>query len=333
MYVCGSGIAQLSASHGFRLKCSSRRTRESKSSSSMRSDCASTPTRGSRLVGLLSMIITSVLGSGLRVQRVRSMKSPKTRPVILIAVWSLQRPNEVERSLSFADPSSLLRIAHFAQNCGSLCPSCGSNVRRHPPPRLIRQQRKSCGFLRLGGQPKLVGGAHAHLQGCEFFMDHSHQGCIFRPPAGDHELAKSQRWIYQRQYEPVNRDPDGSRSERGCSRNDVVLVGARGQAKKLTHKLAAKLLAAGTLRRCLPEERMAKELLQHALNRLTARSEPPIAIVGAIEQLLRHGVNDHVPGSGIEGDYIFRKRARRNRGEVSDASQVLHNPSITPMAV
>src|ERR1035441_6206809 len=30
----------------------------------MRSDCASIPTRGSRLVGLLSMIITSVLGSG-----------------------------------------------------------------------------------------------------------------------------------------------------------------------------------------------------------------------------------------------------------------------------
>ena len=38
----------------------------------MRSDCASTPTRGSRLVGLLSMIITSVLGSGLREQPARN---------------------------------------------------------------------------------------------------------------------------------------------------------------------------------------------------------------------------------------------------------------------
>src|SRR5579871_2675161 len=46
------------------LKCSSRWTRGSKSSSSIRSDCASVPTRGSRLVGLLSMIITTVFASG-----------------------------------------------------------------------------------------------------------------------------------------------------------------------------------------------------------------------------------------------------------------------------
>jgi len=42
----------------------------------MRSDCASIPTRGSRLLGLLSMIITSVLGSGAREQESRGSSSP-----------------------------------------------------------------------------------------------------------------------------------------------------------------------------------------------------------------------------------------------------------------
>src|SRR6516225_1129244 len=64
MYVCGSGISQLSAAPGTMLNCSSLRTRESNKRESMRSDCASVPTRGSRLVGLNSMHITSVLGAG-----------------------------------------------------------------------------------------------------------------------------------------------------------------------------------------------------------------------------------------------------------------------------
>ena len=38
----------------------------------MRSDWASSPTRGSRFVGLDSMITTSVLGSGLREQEVKT---------------------------------------------------------------------------------------------------------------------------------------------------------------------------------------------------------------------------------------------------------------------
>src|ERR1019366_3982545 len=72
MYVCALGISQLSASHGLRLKWSSRRTSESKSSVSIRSDCASTPTRGSRYVGLHSMTMNRVLGSGFRAQPGRS---------------------------------------------------------------------------------------------------------------------------------------------------------------------------------------------------------------------------------------------------------------------
>src|SRR5215831_20866772 len=46
------------------LKCSSLRTNESNRSSSIRSDCASVPTRGSKFAGLNSMAITSVSGAG-----------------------------------------------------------------------------------------------------------------------------------------------------------------------------------------------------------------------------------------------------------------------------
>src|SRR5271157_448828 len=220
MYVCGSGISQLSASHGFRLKCSSRRTSESKSSSSMRSDCASTPTRGSRFVGLLSMIMTSVLGSGLRAQPGRRRRNTKLRVIILSVTWpcgpnigmkidhggteitektlqkprlrvlcvsvvndfgrsavrSPQRRNGAEGPLSSADVSPPLRIAHFAQDCRPLRPSCRKHVRRHSAPCLICQQGESDGFLGLGGQSELVTGAHTHLQRRELFTNHPHEG-------------------------------------------------------------------------------------------------------------------------------------------------------------
>src|SRR5437879_1709264 len=57
-------MSQLSATEGFRLKCSSLRTRESKINSPISWDWASLATRGSRLGGLFSMITTMVLGSG-----------------------------------------------------------------------------------------------------------------------------------------------------------------------------------------------------------------------------------------------------------------------------
>ena len=58
----------------------------------MRSDWASKPTRGSRFVGLLSMIITSVLGSG----RLRAQDKEKSRA---------------------AASAMSLRIGDLAENC------------------------------------------------------------------------------------------------------------------------------------------------------------------------------------------------------------------------
>src|SRR5271169_5685264 len=63
-------------SPGATFKCSSRVSSASKMSSPIRSDCASIPTRGSRFVGLLSMIITRVLGSGAGEQEREDNKNP-----------------------------------------------------------------------------------------------------------------------------------------------------------------------------------------------------------------------------------------------------------------
>src|SRR4249920_3632620 len=61
---------------GAAFKCSSRVSRLSKMRASIRCDCASCPMRGSRLVGLLSMIITSVLGSVRREQERENKIAP-----------------------------------------------------------------------------------------------------------------------------------------------------------------------------------------------------------------------------------------------------------------
>src|SRR5580704_1529458 len=81
MYVVASEISQRSASCGCTFKCSSRVSRSSKIRVSMRSEYASNPTRGSRLVGLLSMIMTSVFGSGLEEQDVRAKQAARINTV------------------------------------------------------------------------------------------------------------------------------------------------------------------------------------------------------------------------------------------------------------
>src|ERR1051326_1577650 len=77
MYVWESGVSHRSATPGVMLKWSSLRTSESKISSSMRSDCASFPIRGSRFAGADSISTTSVFVSGRCAQEVR-LENTKT---------------------------------------------------------------------------------------------------------------------------------------------------------------------------------------------------------------------------------------------------------------
>src|ERR1017187_3394724 len=200
-------------------------------------------------------------------------------------------------------------------------------------PSLVRKHRESHSFLRLRRESKVVAGAHSHFQRRQFFSNHSHQGQIICSSTGNHEFAKTHRRLDQWQHKLGHGDADGSGGKRSCGGDDVMLVSAATKSQKLAHELAAKLLATGGLRGFLPEEWIPKQLLQHSLDGFTARGNSSIAIKGALEQVLADGIDHHVAGASVEGNYSFGKRSRRNRGEISDASEVLHDSPVTAMAV
>src|SRR5579871_3444728 len=122
------------------LKCSSRWTRGSKSSSSIRSDCASVPIRGSRFVGLLSMIITTVFASGRLAQETMLTHSKiKTR-------FNHREHRGTQRALlvqeyvlcAFLCPL-WLNIRDFSQHGGSFGSRGRWHVARQTVKRLVRQ--------------------------------------------------------------------------------------------------------------------------------------------------------------------------------------------------
>src|ERR1019366_1094716 len=203
----------------------------SKRSVSIRSDCASTPTRGSRFVGLLSMTITSVVGSGLRAQpaknkttetqrhrenldlgfgkyQLRSCRSSWLGLLIFSSCRSL--------CLCVSVVNKILRIADLAQDRRTFGSGRGWYVGRQMAPSLVRKHRESDRFLCLRREPKVVAGAHSHFQRRQFFSNHSHQGQIVRSPAGDDELAKTYRRLDQWQHKLAHGDADGTGGKRGC---------------------------------------------------------------------------------------------------------------------
>src|SRR2546430_17712538 len=93
----------------------------------MRSDCASSPTRGSRFVGLLSIIMTKVSGSAL----------PEQERLVKI------------RSAAKIPPKALrafLRIRNFSQYGGGLLARRPGGVRRATLSGSICQANESCGL-------------------------------------------------------------------------------------------------------------------------------------------------------------------------------------------
>src|SRR5436309_14437067 len=63
----------------------------------MRSEYASSPTRGSRFVGLLSMIITSALGSGLPLQERRGRNEKRTERVRAVLMHARTHPSKTAK--------------------------------------------------------------------------------------------------------------------------------------------------------------------------------------------------------------------------------------------
>src|SRR5260370_22149433 len=97
----------------------------------MRSDHASIPTRGSRLVGLLSIIMTSVLGSGACEQEVRgSTHAPRNNKRTLVRRRVVTRQRVVVLSEA--------KDVFFA--CISAA-SCIGHLSEYRPPLLSRSRR------------------------------------------------------------------------------------------------------------------------------------------------------------------------------------------------
>src|SRR5438552_7548698 len=115
----------------------------------MRSDCASVPTRGSRFVGLDSMIMTRVLGSGRCVQE----RSPSTATAMIAGPANDQRPTTNDNRP--VAERRRLRIRYLAQD-GRL-PGAGSRrkIRRLAMPRLVSEHREGDGFFGLGRKSEL----------------------------------------------------------------------------------------------------------------------------------------------------------------------------------
>src|SRR5207244_2683848 len=166
--------------------------RSSKISWSTRSDCASMPTRGSRFVGLLSMIMTNVFGTdGWEQERSESSKAIATphRIVILSGAKDL---------LSLRGRVVVLRIGNLPQNRGPLRSRRRRHVRRPPMPGLIREHGECDGFFRFSGYSELVGKAERDSERCEFVAQHSHECRIVGAATGDdHLLIASPLWKHE----------------------------------------------------------------------------------------------------------------------------------------
>src|SRR6266704_1533415 len=168
------------------LKWSSRCTSGSKISSSMRSDCASVPTRGSRFVGLLSIIITSVLGSACLPQEMQESNNKAFN----------HKGHKVPRSVLFPlrVPScplwlNMLSIGNLSQDCRPLGPSRRRNIRRLAAPSLVSEQSKGHGLFGLAGNAKIIRNRDLEsYRGC-FVGKHLHQSVVLRATAGDDVIA------------------------------------------------------------------------------------------------------------------------------------------------
>src|SRR5258708_15468235 len=145
----------------------------------MRSDWASVPTRGSRLAGLLSMIITSVLGSVRLEQEINITHDTKRRTINHRGHRGTQRSFLVDRKLLRAPLHPLwLNIRNLPQHHRFIRPGGGRNISRQPVPALKRQQGKGHSFLGLAGNAKIIRMAELEPQRARFFIEPAHEWAI-----------------------------------------------------------------------------------------------------------------------------------------------------------
>src|SRR5271166_7029064 len=131
----------------------------------MRSDCPSIPTRGSRLVGLLSIIMTSVFGSGGCEQESDGSTPPSTnnKIVILSAARDL---------LSACSRATASRIRNLPQDRRSPRSRSRRHIAGPPLPRLVSEQRKSHRLLRFRRQVEFIREMQADAERCDLIAQH-----------------------------------------------------------------------------------------------------------------------------------------------------------------
>src|SRR5207302_220366 len=129
----------------------------------MRSEYASSPTRGSRFVGLLSMIITRVSGSGLPPQAKRGRSEKRPDRIRAVPTHARTHPSKTAKGgapilpLGCAPAARSSRIRNLSQYRWPLSAGRRRDIRRPTIPSFVRQQSEGSGFFCFGRQSEFVG--------------------------------------------------------------------------------------------------------------------------------------------------------------------------------
>src|SRR5215471_5869260 len=205
---------------------------------SILSDWASVPTRGSRLVGLLSMIITSVLGSACLAQPDKQRRMPANKNPIHREHRGARRKVILSMQRFCVPLCPLwLNIRNFSQHHSILRARGRRHIPRLPMPGLISQKGEGYSFFRLAGHTVIVCVAEPQAQPGDLGRQHLDQRLILRSAAGNNELPV----LSAGRNKPLNSVRDGSCRERRSGGNNVWLGGSAALVEKVLSVFPSKL--------------------------------------------------------------------------------------------
>src|SRR5580692_12276460 len=306
------------------LKRSSRVHRSSKSNSSIRSDCASSPTRGSRLVGLFSITMTRVLGSGFVEQdsrgtrRIRSIKDHVGTSAHGCALAAMRRKD------------FLSCIRDLSQNRRSFSAGGRWHIRGLTIPCLKGQQSECRCFFRLRGQSEFVGRTNLQTKRPQFICQHCNEYRIAGSATGNDEVAVHALLSHHKSAKGIRNRLGRQRRGRG---HDVTFVHVPTLPDELLRELASEFFASGGFRRFVSEEWCTHNVADHTVEHHARACDSAVAIVLFSKQLLHDAINDHVARSSVESDHLIGNRPPRDGCQVRDPADVLHNSTYAAFAI
>ena len=101
----------------------------------------------------------------------------------------------------------------------------------------------------------------------------------------------------------------------------------------MLRELASEFFASRGLGRPAAEKWPAQDLGDNPLKYRARSCDAAVAIVGLAEEAFRDRIDHHVAGAGVESGDLFRGCGRRDRSQVRDPADVLHNAADLPIAV